>query len=327
MKKIMLSHELCDEGMSYLKSHENIKVICHNTADIDTVMDEFREAEGYLLRMGKLDRRCIMATERLKVIARPGVGVDTIDVQTATEYGIPVVITPGANSLSVAEHTLTMLLALAKNLLESDKETKSGNFNIRNKSASIEIQGKVLGILGFGAIGREVARLATGVGLKVIVFDPYVEEKVIREKGYLSAKTLQDLLPECDFVTLHVPSTPENRYLINDSTMNLFKEKAYLINCARGDLVDESALYKGLREGRLAGAAADLMAMEPFDITSPLMSLPNFIATPHMAALSRESSIRAAKMAVDGMIAVINGKKWPHICNPDVYNHPKWKGR
>ena len=100
-----------------------------------------------------------------------------------------------------------------------------------------------------------------------------------------------------------------------------------MINCARGDLVDESALYKGLREGRLAGAAADLMAMEPFDITSPLMSLPNFIATPHMAALSRESSIRAAKMVVDGMIAVINGKKWPHICNPDVYNHPKWKGR
>ena len=325
MNVIMLSHELSPSGMEYLRQQGPVEVICRNQKDVGQVMDDFVRADGYLLRMGKLDRELIEQAPRLKVIARPGVGYDTIDVKAATESGIPVVLAPGVNAVTVAEHTLMLLLALAKNLMESSAEAKKGNFAIRNSGRSVDIGGKILGVAGFGNIGRETARLARGIGMKVRVLDPFVDSQVILEKGCVPAGSWEEFLPACDFVTLHMPSVPENKNIIDEEMLGLFKRGAYLINCARGDLVVEKALCEALTEGRLAGAAADMMAEEPFDTESPLMRLPNFIATPHMAALSKECSLRAAKLAVDGMMAVIRGEKWPHVCNPEVYDHPRWK--
>ncbi|MCI8660251.1 MAG: hydroxyacid dehydrogenase [Lachnospiraceae bacterium] len=327
MSIIMLSHELSPSGMDYLGQQSQIQIICHNQKNIRLVMDDFVRADGYLLRIGKLDRTMIEQAANLKVIARPGVGYDTIDIEAATEYGIPVVIAPGVNAVTVAEHTMALLLALAKNLVESSIETRKGNFGIRNRGKSVDITGKVLGVAGFGNIGREMARLARGIGMKVCVFDPFVKHNIVLENGCVSSGSWEEFLSESDFVTLHMPSVPENKNLIDREKLKLLKKGAYLINCARGDLVDEEALYDALLDGKLAGAAADMMAEEPFDTESPLMKLPNFVATPHMAALSRECSFRAAKLAVDGMMAVIRQERWPNVCNPAVYNHPRWKNK
>lgn len=326
MSIIMLSHELGASGMDYLQRQNQVDVICRNQKDIRQVMDDFVRADGYLLRIGTIDRALIEQAPGLKVIARPGVGYDTIDIQAASDHGIPIVIAPGVNGVTVAEHTMALLLALAKNLVESDREAKKGNFGIRNSGVSIDITGKTLGVAGFGNIGRETARMAKGMGMEVTVIDPFVHKEAVEEKGYFLAESWEEFLPQCDFVTLHMPSVLENRNIINREKLALFKKGSYLINCARGDLVDENALYEAMAEGYLAGAAADMMAEEPFNVESPLMKLPNFIATPHMAALSRECSFRAAKLAIDGMMAVIRGERWPYVCNPWVYDHPRWKG-
>lgn len=327
MQTVMLSHKLCQEGMDYLLSKGNIRIVCHDTENVEQVWEDFRLADAYILRIGQINRKMIEGAENLKVIARPGVGVDTIDVDAATEYGIPVVITPGANSRSVAEHALAMLFALSKNLTESNEEAKKGNYMIRNKGASIELEGKLLGVAGFGRIGKEVAKMAEAIGLHVMVFDPFISEEEIKEAGYQPADRLEELFTASDFVTLHMPSTPETRGIVNKKMLSSMKAGAFLINCARGDLVDEKDLYDALTEGRLAGAAEDMMVSEPFDINSPLLKLNNFVVSPHMAALSRESSMRAAQMAVDGVISVLNGEKWPYVCNPEAYQHERWKDR
>ena len=325
MARIMLSHALCNEGMEFLKE-SGAEVICHNTPDISSVIEDFWSCDGYLLRIGSIDRALIESSPNLKVIARPGVGYDTIDVDAATEHGIPVVITPGANSVSVAEYTLGLLFALAKNTVESISQTAMGNYGIRNKGASVEIAGKTLGIVGFGSIGKNIARMAKGVGLNVIAYDPFLSADAIRQNGAEPTSDLLYLYANSDFVTLHVPMNKENLHMINEKSLSNFKSGAFLINCARGALVDENALYDALVSGHLAGAAEDMMEKEPFDTSSKLFSLSNFIATPHMAALTRESSARAAIMAISGMLEIINGKRCMHVCNPKAYEHPRWKG-
>lgn len=327
MQTVMLSHKLCQEGMDYLLSKENIRMVCHDTENVEQVWEDFRLADAYILRMGQISRKLIEDSKNLKVIARPGVGVDTIDVDAATEHGIPVVITPGANSRSVAEHALAMLFALSKNLVESNEEAKKGNYMIRNKGASVELERKKLGIAGFGRIGKEVAKIAGAIGLQVVVFDPFISKAEIKKMGYQTADRLEELFSASDFVTLHMPSTSKTRGIVNKRLLSFMKESAFLINCARGDLVNEKDLYDALTEKRLAGVAEDMMVSEPFDLDSPLLKLDNFIVSPHMAALSRESSVRAAKMAVDGVISVLNGEKWPYVCNPEAYQHERWKGR
>lgn len=327
MSVIMLSHALHPEGMDLLACQQDIKVMVANQGDLSLVLDDFRKADGFILRIGRITREMIEGAPNLKVITRPGVGVDAIDVEAATEQGIPVVITPGANVRSVAEHTLTMLFALSKNLVESHEQTKAGNFGIRNKYAAFELEGKTLGVLGFGNIGRETARLGFLMGLQILVYDPYVKPEAVEPLGYKLYTRLEDLLPQCDAVTLHMPSTPQTRNTINADTLAIMKPGALLINCARGDLVEEDALYRCLLSGHLAGAAADMMVEEPMNPQNPLFTLPNFIVSPHMAALTRESASRSGVMAAEGTLAVIRGQRWPYVCNPKAYKHPKWNER
>ena len=320
----MLSHALCKEGMDFLKQN-NVEVICHNTPDIKAHIDDFKRCDGYLLRIGSIDRELIESAPNLKVIGRPGVGYDTIDVKAAAENGIPVVITPGANSVSVAEATIGLMFALAKNTLESVNEASKGNYNIRNKGASVELAGRTLGIVGFGNIGRNVGSMAKGIGMNVLAYDPFLPSNIIEKSGIEPVVNLTELYERSDVVTLHVPMTKENQHMINKESLRHFKNCSFLINCARGALVDEDALYEALVSGKIAGAAEDMMEKEPFDTASKLFTLPNFLATPHMAALTKESSARAAVMSLTGMLEIINGKKCNYICNPEAYNHRKWQ--
>lgn len=322
MSTVFVTHELYENGMALLREHADVIVM---NSDKISEFKGIEKADGIIIRIGKIDRELIKRCPNLKVITRPGVGVDAIDVKAATEKGIPVVVSPGANARSVAEHTLAMTYAITKNLMESYIEAKAGNFFIRNKYASVELIGRTVGVVGYGNVGKKTAELFHANGLKVCVYDPFVSRQAVEEKGFTYYKDLFDMLPFCDIVTLHIPATPETRKIIGADAIRLMKEGAFLINNARGDLVNEDALYDALSTGKLAGAAVDLMEKEPIDINNRLLSLSNFIVSPHMASLTKECASKLAQMAVEGTLAVIRGEKWPDVFNKEAYLHDRWK--
>ncbi|ADK80799.1 hydroxyacid dehydrogenase [Sediminispirochaeta smaragdinae] len=326
MSTVVLSHALYDPGMRLLEQN-GIDVVIPNNGNSDDILEDLQKADGFILRIGKIDRKAIEACPDLKVITRPGVGVDNVDVQAATEHGIPVVICPAANSRSVAEHTIALMFAASKNLIESDRETRKGNFGIRNKYAAVELKDKTLAVLGFGHIGREVASMAAALGMKVVAYDPFLDKQKVESMGYGHAGSLEEAVSAGDFVTLHMPSLPETKGMINKSVFSQAKETAYFINCARGDIVNEQDLYDALASGSIAGAAVDVLSLEPMEASSPLMRLDNFIVTPHMAGQTREATTTIVTMAVEGTLAVLKGEKWPHVCNPEVYGRQAWKDR
>lgn len=323
MHKILLSHPLYKPGMDALEGVAEL--VIPNDGDSDRILESLKQVDGFILRIGKIDRKAIKACPRLRVITRPGVGVDNVDVVAATEQGIPVVICPAANSRAVAEHTVALMFALAKNLVESDRETRRGNFAVRNKYAAIELSGRTVSVIGFGNIGRIVADICSHIGMKVMAYDPFIERKTVETAGFTYSASVEEAIAKGDFVTLHLPSLPETRNLMNDARFALMKQTSLLINCARGDIIDENALYKALVEKRIAGAAVDVLATEPMQADHPLMGLSNFIVTPHMAAQTQETTAQIVRMAVEGTLAVLDGVRWPNVCNPEVYKHPRWK--
>lgn len=325
MRKIVITHRLHEVGMQVLEGKAEVKIT--NNGNPQEILPELLDAEGLIIRIGSIDRDTIMAAKNLKVIGRPGVGVDNVDLAAATERGIPVVIAPGANTRSVAEHALALIFAASKDVLRSDAQTRSGNFNVRNSFKAFELLGKSLGLIGYGNIGRELAKLCAAIGLKVIVYDPFVMRESIEQQGYQYEPEMDRVLSSADVISLHVPLTPQTRNLIGERELGLMKSTAVLINCARGEIVDESALAAALSNHTIHSAAVDVLTTEPVDLGNPLLKQDNFIITPHMAGLTQEAAAGVCAMAAEGVLAVINGEKWPHVANKAVYEHPAWKGK
>lgn len=323
MNKIVISHPLYQDGMALLKG--KAEIVITNDGDSDRILDSLIDADAYILRIGKIDRKAIERCEKLKVITRPGVGYDSVDVQAATERGIPVVLCPAANARAVAEHTVALLLACAKNIVESVNETKAGNFGIRNRYAAVDIVDKMLVVLGFGNIGRQVAKLCAALDMKVGVFDPFVKRETAEEMGYVYFENMLDALAAADFVSLHMPSMPSTRSMIAAEQFKAMKPTAFFLNAARGDVVNEPALIAALKNGEIAGAGLDVLVEEPFPADHPFMTMPNVVLTPHMAAQSQETVSKLVTMAAEGTLAVLRGEKWPYVANPEVYDHPRWK--
>ena len=323
MNKIVISHPLYQDGMALLEG--KAEIVITNDGDSDRILDSLIDADAYILRSGKIDRKAIERCEKLKVITRPGVGYDSVDVQAATERGIPVVLCPAANARAVAEHTVALLLACAKNIVESVNETKAGNFGIRNRYAAVDIVDKMLVVLGFGNIGRQVAKLCAALDMKVGVFDPFVKRETAEEMGYVYFENMLDALAAADFVSLHMPSMPSTRGMIAAEQFKAMKPTAFFLNAARGDVVNEPALIAALKNGEIAGAGLDVLVEEPFPADHPFMTMPNVVLTPHMAAQSQETVSKLVTMAAEGTLAVLRGEKWPYVANPEVYDHPRWK--
>jgi len=323
MAKVVISHRLHEDGMKVLEK-AGAQVVITNSGDPKVMLPELLDAEGLIIRIGSIDRETMLKCKNLKVIGRPGVGVDDVDVKTATELGIPVVIAPGANTRSVAEHTMAMILACAKDMVHCDKELRKGNFNIRSTYKAYEIYGKTLGLVGYGHIGSILAEMATAMGMKVIVYDPFLKKEVVEAKGYKYETDLDKVVKEADVISVHSPLTPQTRGMIGEKQFALMKPNAIVVNCARGGIVDEKALAKALAENRIHSAGADVFATEPVTAAEPLFQYDNMIVSPHMAGQTREAASGVATMAAEGVMAVINGEKWPKVCNPDAYKHPRW---
>jgi len=323
MRKVVISHRLHDAGMAVLEK-ANVTIAITNNGNPKVMLPELLDAEGLIIRIGSIDRETMLAAKNLKVIGRPGVGVDDVDVQAATELGIPVVVAPGANTRSVAEHAFAFMFAAAKDMVHSDKELRRGNFNIRSSYKAFEIYGKTLGLVGYGNIGSILAQMAVGVGMKVVIYDPFVKLEVITEQGYQYETELTAVLKVADVISLHVPLTPNTKNLIGKAELKLMKKSAILINCSRGHIIDEVALAQALENNEIHSAATDVFTNEPVTADEPLFKYDNIIVSPHMAGQTQEAASGVATMAAEGVIAVMNGERWKNVCNPKAYEHPRW---
>jgi len=256
---------------------------------------------------------------QLKVISRTGTGVDNVNIAAATEKGIMVLHTPDATTMSVAEHTVAMISAISKHILFLDCETRKGNFKTaRRLYLPIDLQGKILGVIGFGRIGREVARKCMAAfNIKVMMYDAFVSETLLPE-GVIKCETEQQVFREADIITLHMPLTNATMNHVNESLLSLMKPTAYLINTARGKIVDEKYLAVMLRESKLAGAAFDVLANEPPDLSDDLLNAPNMIITPHCAPLTPECLMRISGEAALGVADWIRGKTPKFIYNKEL---------
>jgi D-3-phosphoglycerate dehydrogenase len=245
------------------------------------------------------------AGKRLKIVARAGVGVDNIDVPTATRCGVIVVNSPEGNTMAAAEHSIALLLALSRRIPAAAASLKRGEWK-RSQFVGSEVYNKTLGVVGFGKIGREVAKRALGLGMRVLAHDGFVPADVMRREG-AEQVDLADLFRQSDYITVHTPLTPQTRGLINDAAFAQMKDGVRLINVARGGIIDEAALVRALDAGRVAGAAIDVFEQEPPPTDSPLVMHPLVVATPHLGASTEEAQVNVALDVVDQILAVLAG--------------------
>ena len=321
--KFVMTQAVCPEGLQMLDGVADVYVA--DNQDPNNYLDEMKDADALIVRIAKCDGHAIENSPNLKVIGRTGVGYDSVDVKTATAHGIPVVITPGANNRSVAEHAVAMMFALSKNLVEAQQEMCKGNWEIRGAKKAFELEGKTIGILGLGAIGRETAKICEGCGMKVAAYDPFLSKEQVEGYGAVYYENYEDLLKVSDVVSIHVPLTDETKNMISKKQLTEMKKTALIINCSRGGIINETDLVEALKAGEIAGAGTDVFCSEPPKTDDPLLNCPNLIVSPHSAAQTREAVIKMAQMCVKGCLAVVEGKKWPYVADKSVYDHEKWK--
>lgn len=295
------------------------EVVIVPEGDKELLNKELKDAHVLLLSTAfKIDSEILRAAPKLEVISRTGVGVDNVDIQAASERNILVLNTPGANAISVAEHTIALMLALEKQLFLYDHEMRKGNFDIRRSSLSSDIQGKTLGLIGCGGIGRLVAeKCIHAFGMKVIGYDPFITGTV---SGIELKEHIDDVFKEADFISLHIPLTEETRNLVDERLLRLMKNTAFILNTSRGGIVDEDALERVLREKTIKGAALDVFAEEPVEEDRSILELDNLIVTPHSAALTKECTYRVASDAVQGIMDYLEGKEPKYIFNKKLIN-------
>ncbi len=263
----------------------------------------------------KVDGSVMDEYPALLVIARTGVGVDSVDLQAATTRGVAVVNTPDAPSLSTAEHAVSLMLALAKRHPAFGRIVRSGG-SLQNQPPAMELMGKVVGLVGLGRVGTAAARICQqGFGMKVLAFDPFLARERATSLNITLCDNLDDLLRESDFVSLHLPATQQTRHLIDSHALAKMKPGAYLVNCSRGSLVDEAALREALQSGRLAGAGLDVFEPEPPSPTNPLLSMEQVVATPHSASYTDDARRNMGLAAVDQVLAVLGGRKPDNLVN------------
>jgi len=268
----------------------------------------------------KIDEEVMDKAGKLKVIGTMSVGVDHIDVDHATSKGIYVVHTPGVLTETVADHAWALLLATARRIVEADKSIRNGEWKIPWAPTMLlgyDVYGKTLGVIGIGRIGSAVARRAKGFNMKVLYYDIVRREDLERELGIKYAE-LDELLRESDFVTLHVPLTPETKGLIKERELKLMKRTAILVNTSRGAVVDQKALTRALQEGWIAGAGLDVFEKEPISVDDPLLKLDNVVLTPHIGSASHDTRNKMAEYVAEGIIKVLKGEKPDNLSNPDV---------
>lgn len=306
--RVLVREPIADAGVELLRSKFDVDV--ESNGDLAETIGGY---DAIVIRSAtKLTADLIARADRLKVIGRAGVGVDNVDVEAATRRGIVVANAPESTVVSAAEHTIGLLVALARNIPQAHAALKEGRWE-RSSHGGVELAGKTLGVLGFGRIGQQVASRAVGLGMRVVAFDPFVAADRYRELGAERVATPDELYAEADFVTLHLPLTDETRGSIGAEVFAQMRDGVRLINAARGELVDEAALVEAVQSGKVAGAALDVFSSEPY--SGPLLELPQVVVTPHLAASTEEAQDRAGVIVAEQVAAALEGKLVPNAVN------------
>ncbi len=301
-RRIFITAPIANEALELLDANNCEYIFGDTSYSFEKMTQKIIDYQpvGIIIRSGKITREVITSCKELKILSKHGVGVDNIDVKAATELGIPVTNTPKANFESVAELTVGLIYALARAIPLEDKRVKNGIWD-KKKYPGVHISGKTLGLIGFGRIGSRVAELVSPLNLKIKIYDPFLKADNLPD-GAVLYENIEDLLSESDFVTLHCPLTTENKHLINKEKLTLMKPTAFIINTARGGLIDETELAKVLTDGKLAGAAIDAFEQEPPNQDNPLLMLDNVIASTHVGGASDKSFVNMGTGAVSNLL-------------------------
>lgn len=303
--KYVMTEAVVQEGMALLDQEDTVYVA--HDANPANYTEEMKDADALIVRAAPakiVNRQVMEAAPKLKVIGRTGVGYDSVDVEAATELGIPVVITPGANNRAVAEHSLTMMLALSKNLVEAQVETAKGNWAIRDAHKQFELYGKKAGIIGLGRIGQATAKILNSMDMKVIAYDAYESEAGKKLAEYVDLDTL---FAQSDVIFLHCPLFPETEGIINKENIAKMKDGVILINNSRGQLVVEQDLADALNSGKVYAAGLDVVSTEPIKGDNPLLKAKNCFITPHISWAAQASRQRIMDITADNLKAFVEG--------------------
>ena len=299
--KVLVSDNLHEDGVAILKQHPNIEVVVRPGMKLEELQQEIKDADGLVIRSAtKVTPELIDAAPRLKVVGRAGTGLDNVDIPAASKRGIVVMNTPGGNTITTAEHALSLMMALARNVPQAAQSMREGLWE-KKKFQGTELFNKYLGVIGLGRIGSVVAERGVGLRMRVLAYDPFITKEVAAGLG-IELVSLNELLARADFITLHTPKTKDTAKLLNREAFQHMKNGVRIINCARGGLIDEAALYEAVKSGKVAGAALDVFETEPPPQDFPLKELPNVICTPHLGASTEEAQANVAVAVCEQML-------------------------
>lgn len=307
--KVLLAQDVHDSGKKLLRDN-GFEIVLSPIEDENTVKELIQDCDAVFSKTFFLNEEILRSGEKLKVIAKHGTGIDNVvDIDTATRLGFFVVNTPLANCVSVAEHTITGMMAFAKKLVKMDAETRKGNFRANECGDLHEVLGKTIGIIGLGNIGRKVAKIAAlGLDMKIIGYDPYVKSETLPDYINLLSE-IDEIFKQSDFVTLHLGVSAETKGLVDKTKFALMKSTAVFMNFARGPIVIEKDLIDALKNGVIAGAVLDVYESEPVSSDNPLLNMGNVLLSPHSAAVTDEALSRMSYQGAQGIVEVLSGRK------------------
>ncbi len=322
--KILISDKLAQEGIDILTAVKEFSVDCKYGLKPEELKQIIGDYEALIVRSAtNVTADILEAAHKLKVIGRAGVGLDNVDLPAATKKGVVAMNTPAGNTTSTAEHSMSMILALSRNIPQACASLKFGKWE-RSKFEGVELYGKTLGIIGLGRIGSTVARMAQGFGMKIVAFDPFLSMEVASKIG-VDVLELDELIKIADYITVHIPKTNETKNLIGAKEFAVMKKTARVINCARGGIIDEQALVEALETKKIAGAALDVFDQEPPDFNSKLFKLDNLIVTPHLGASTSEAQVNVAIEIAESVRNALLGKGIVNAANFPSLNAEAYK--
>ena len=312
-KKVLMVQGLHEEGQKLLFARDDIEPITIMSADENEILEAAKDVHAITVRTANISRKIIENSKNLKVVSRHGVGYDSVDVEALNDCNIPLAIAAHSNMISVAEHAMFMLLALSKNVFYYDDFARKADWTTRWDIRAWDLSEKRLLVIGYGRIGSKLVKRALAFDMDVYVYDPYVAETAIKKSGAHYVDDFKSILPQMDAVTLHCPKTKETTNMFSAEEFDAMKSTSILINCARGGIVNEKALYDALTKNKIRSAGLDVYDDEPSTSSNPLFSLDNILLSPHIAGVTQEATIRMSKQAVQNILDVFDNKVDPDV--------------
>ncbi len=317
MPTVLIPDNVDQKAIDLLGKYDDLTVIAPGKLSQEDLVAQVGDADALIIRSGvKITPEVFAAAPNLKAIARAGVGVDNIDLDAATQHGVIVMNTPGGNTISTAEHTFGLMLALARHIPQGNSSLKEGRWD-RKKYVGVELKGKTLGVLGFGRIGQAIATRAIAFEMEVIAYDPFLGDDVFTNLN-VERVDLDELYARADFITLHAPATEDTEGMINSESLAKMKEGVRIVNAARGALINDVDLAAAIESGKVAGAALDVYAVEPPPADHPLLGFDNVIDTPHLAASTSDAQITVAVQAAELVADALLNQKHANVVNQAV---------